>query len=413
MYEQILVGVILAVAGVFVFLMLAIVGNKAWRDSQFHWRERRRRVIEPEIIRYFHGAGAGIRSALRRVASSRDRRVIEQVLIDHAPHLEAAERERLALAFEEMGFVDEYLSGLRHRYWWKRADAAERLGHTRARRVTPYLTRAMEDEESSEVRLRAARALGEVGGRSAIGPLIRALNEPNRWSTIRIADVLTAMGPEALEELTAAFEDMNLHGKVAAIDIVAAIGHLRAARWLRERLGDGERDVRSRAAHALGAIGDAEAGPVLTRALRDTQWPVRAMAAKSLGAILHVDAIDELCVCLRDREWWVRSNAAEALRLMGPAGLDALERLLDDKDPYARHQAVLMLEESGLLDEEVDCLLDRAPERRAEALSLVNRLVHAGQHGRLRELAESHPRSEVRELLKHLLAEGSAQGVGS
>ena len=93
---------------------------------------------------------------------------------------------------------------------------------------------------------------------------------------------------------------------------------------------------------------------------------------------------------------------------MGPQGLDALERMLDDKDPYARHQAVLMLEESGLLDEEVGRLADREPERRAAALSLVNRLVHAGQHGRLRELAECHPRAEVRELLKHLLAEGAA-----
>ena len=413
MFEQVLVGVVLSVAGVFAFLTLLIVGNKAWRDGRFRWRERRRRLLEPEIIRYIHGEGDALRAVLRDTAGPRDRRVIEQVLIDHALHLRGAEKQRVTQAIEEMGFVDEYLVGLRHRYWWCRSDAAEKLGHSGARRVIPYLTRAMGDEESSEVRFRAAKALGEVGGTSAAAPLIRALSEPNRWSSIRIADILTAMGPEALEELIAAFEGLNLHGKVAAIDVVASIGHLRSAAWLRERLTDAERDVRSRAAHALGAIGDQEAGAVLNAALKDTQWPVRAMAAKSLGAILHLDAIDDLCLALRDREWWVRSNAAESLRLMGPQGLDALERMLEDADPYARHQAVLMLEESGMLDEEVTRLMDRAPERRAAALSLITRLVRVGQHGRLRELADSHPRTEVRELLKHLLGDDSPQGATS
>lgn len=413
MLEQVLVAVILGIAGVFAFITLLIVGNKAWRDGRFHWRERRRRVLEPHVIRYFQGEGEGLRAMLRGIAGPRDRRVLEQILIDHQMHLHGAEKERLTQAFEELGFVDEYLAGLRHRYWWCRADSAERLGHTGARRSTPYLTRAMEDEESSEVRLRAAKALGQVGGKSAMTPLIRALSAPNRWSTIRIADILTAMGAEALEELTSAFDGMNLHGKIAAIDIVAGIGHLRAAPWLRSRLTDSERDVRSRSAHALGAIGDQGAGDVLIAALKDTQWPVRAMAAKSLGALLHLEAIPALCLCLRDREWWVRSNAAESLRLMGPDGLEALERMLDDPDPYARHQAVLMLEESGVLDEEVSRLTDNEPERRAAALSLVNRLVHAGQHGRLRELASSHPRSEIRELLNQLLSAESPREATS
>ncbi len=413
MLERVLVGVILGIAGVFLFITLLIVGNKAWRDARFRWRERRRRVLEPQVIRYFQGEGEGLRAALRSIAGPRDRRVLEEILIDHQMHLHGAEKERSTQAFEELGFVDEYLSGLRHRYWWCRADSAERLGHTGARRTIPYLTRAMEDEESSEVRLRSAKALGQVGGKSALPPLIRALNAPSRWSTIRITDILTAMGAEALEELTSAFDGMNLHGKIAAIDVIAGIGHSRAAGWLRLRLRDGERDVRSRAAHALGAIGDQGAGDVLVAALEDTQWPVRAMAAKSLGVLLHLEAIPALCRSLRDREWWVRSNAAEALRLMGPDGLEGLERMLDDQDPYARHQAVLMLEESGVLDEEVSRLTDNEPERRAAALALVNRLVHAGQHARLRELAESHPRSEIRELLSQLLSVGSPREAAS
>jgi len=407
--ERVLVGIVLGIAGIFAFLTILIVGNKVWRDARSRGLERRRRTLEPELLRYLDGGNEPI----PETHGAGDRRVVESILADHAMHLRGPERERLRLAFEELGLVDEYLSGLRHRYWWRRADAAEKLGHTRARRAIPDLIRAMEDRESSEVRLRAAKALGALSDRSSIAPLIRALNEPSRWSTIRIADILTEIGPRALRELTVEFDGMNPHARVAAIDIVAAIGHRQSAEWLRERLADPERDVRSRAAHALGAIGDRGAGTDLMRALEDNEWPVRAMAAKALGALLHVDAIEALCGCLRDPEWWVRSNAAAALRCMGPAGLAALERLLDDPDPYARHQAVLMIQDSGLFDEEVANLVDPAPDRRAAARSLVDRLVHAGQHARLTELAEEHPRSEIRALLWQALARGASGDTSS
>jgi len=412
--HQILVIAIVSIAGFFGGLTLLIVANKAWRDSRDRWRIRRRRELEPRLLTFVDGAESSLLRALGGEPGARDRRVLEGILIDHVEASRDHVRERIVAAFEELGLVDEHLRGLRLRDDWLRANAAEKLGYTRSRRAIPHLTRVMEDDVNPEVRLRAASALGAVGGSSAIHPLVRALRETNRWSTIRIADILSTMGLEVVEELAAGFDEMNLHAKRAAIDIVAATTHTDAGPWLRARLKDDETDVRSRAAHALGAIGDLSAGPALTVALGDSQWPVRAMAAKSLGTILHMAAIDALCSSLRDREWWVRTNAAEALRLMGPDGLEALERMLDDHDPYARHQAVLMLEESGILDDEIARLADSDPARRAGALALVNRLVHAGQHDRLRELAERHPHNEVRALLRNLLPrEENAPGTAS
>jgi len=115
---------------------------------------------------------------------------------------------------------------------------------------------------------------------------------------------------------------------------------------------------------------------------------------------------------MRDREWWVRANAAEALRIMEPKGIEALDRMLDDRDIYARHQAVLMLEESGVLDRQVG-LLSRpdGPEREA-AESLIRRFVRVGQMGRLRELLETHPDVRVREALAGMLGLGAQPAEG-
>jgi serine/threonine-protein kinase len=135
------------------------------------------------------------------------------------------------------------------------------------------------------------------------------------------------------------------------------------------------------------------------------------MAAKALGRLRFQGAIPALALSVRDPEWWVRANAAEALRRMGEPGLMALEALLDDADNFARHQAVLMLQEAGVLDQRVEALIgpDGPERRRAEAL--VEKLVAAGQVGRLRELELVHPDPAVRRALI-MLRERSAEPVG-
>ena len=106
-------------------------------------------------------------------------------------------------------------------------------------------------------------------------------------------------------------------------------------------------------------------------------------------------------------------RVAEALRLIGPKGIEALDRMLDDRDVYARHQAVLMLQESGELDRQVDVLGRPVGPEREAAESLVRRFVRVGQVGRLRELQETHPDSRVREALAALLGIAATPGGGA
>ncbi len=401
MYRVVVLSV-LATGCVFLALTVIIVVGKAWREAREAWRRAVRRELEPKVLAYAHGSEPSLLAVLGRTLRGRERGVLEEILLDHVQRVRGIERDRLARALEELGFVDQYIAGLRSPRWWRRAESAERLGLVGASRATEALIRTL-DDDVSEVRLRAAKALGAVGGKAAVRPLLRALSEPNRWSTIRIGDVLAGMGAPVVAELLDAFPGLNLHAKVAALDILGRIRSLEAVPWLELRFRDPEPDVRARAAHALGQIGDLRAGQDLKAALKDDEWPVRAMAAKALGKLRYREAIPALAEALRDRQWWVRANAAEALRLMGPPGIEALERALADPDVYARHQACLMLEESGVLEERVAKLAGPdGPERRA-AETLVRRFVEAGQTGRLREVSRQHEDARVRAALAALL----------
>jgi HEAT repeat protein len=341
--QAVLVVIVSSIAALFLVLTLGIVLGKGWREVRDGSRRARRRRLEPRVLRYAHGSDRSIFSALGGVVSPRDRVVVEQILLDHVSRVRGVEHERLCRALDELGYVDRFLARLRAGSWWRRAEAAENLGLAGAKRATVALAVALADEVP-EVRLRAAKALGMVGGRAAVLPLVHALSEPSRWSTIRIADILTGMGSDVVRELIDAFPKLNDHAQLAALDIFGRIHALAAVPWLLLRLDDREGNVRARAAHALGAIGVVDAAPALRKSLADPEWAVRAMAAKALGRIRDTEAIPRLCAALRDPEWWVRANAAEALRLAGPRGLEALERMLEDADRYARDQARLMLD---------------------------------------------------------------------
>jgi HEAT repeat protein len=395
--ERVLLTAVVAVGVVFLCLTALIVAAKAWRETRDRWRVSRRRLLEPRILRWVHGDGPSLRAALGGVPFS-DRGVVETVLLDHVQRVRGVEHDRLAHALDELGFVERYRRGLQSGRWWKRAAAAEKLGTACALRTARDLAGMLEDPVP-EVRIRAAAALGALGGQAAVRPLILALDEPSRWSTIRIADILTGMGQPVLEELVGLFPRMTVHGKLAAIDILGRVRSVEVVDWLRARLWNDHRDVRARACHALGAIGDADSGPALAQVLRDPEWPVRAMAAKALGRIRFQAAIPALAIAIRDPEWWVRVNAAEALRRMGDPGLAMLEALLDDADNFARQQAVLMIQEAGVLDQRIEALSgpDSAERRRAEGL--VAKLIAAGQVARLRELEEIHPDPAVRRAL--------------
>jgi len=398
--QTILIYTILIVILVFTGLTILIICGKAWRETVEMYHRSRRKELEPAILAYAHGERVSILPVIGGKVRARDRHIVQTILLEFIQRVRGVEQERLGRALDELGFVARNIERLKSSRWWSRADAAEKLGLSGAVNATEALVATL-DDQVPEVRIRAASALGRVGGKASVVPLIEALGEPNRWSTIRIADILTSMGPEVVKELTDEWDGMNGAAKLACIDILGRIRLLNTATWLRERLEDEDPDLRARAAHALGSIGEPGSAPHLEERLTDSEWPVRAMAAKALGRIRHRPSIPMLAAATRDQEWWVRANAAEALRLMGDEGLATLEGLLEDEDRYARHQAVLMLGQAGVIDEWVEALNSRDDVAKEKLM----KVVRSGQIGRLRELADHHGDAVIRTMLQDMLPE--------
>jgi len=397
--EQILIVTIGTIGIVFIGLAIGIVLNKARREARDSYGRHRRRAIEPRVLAFAHG-----NDNFSAQVAKRDRRIVRVILLDHLQRVRGLEHERLGAEFTRMGFTDELLEQLHSRHWWQRAAAAEKLGLAGAESATEPLIKLL-DDDSPDVRIRSAKALGELGGPLASVQLVAALNNPDRWSTIRIADILTSMGREVVNDLLTTFPELAKRGKLAALDVIGRIRPLTAGSWLVERLSDEDADVRARACHALGCIGDPGWMRPLISALDDTEWPVRAMAAKALGKLRQVDSIHALSGKLRDEEWWVRSNAANALLLMGKPGLEALEKMLEDPDRYARHQVILMLEQAGVLDQRVSELATKDEAVRQKAQAFIRRFLETEEVKRLRELGDLHQDSRVRHALSRLLAE--------
>ena len=401
--HELLILMIYVIAGMLLGLTLLIVSNKAWREAREAMGRRRRATLEPVVFAYTEGSGDDpISRHLPRPLLPRDGHLVRTILLDAAGLVKGGARDRITTAFEELGFVGECIRALQSRRWWRRAEAAERLGLMRSRSAVEALIATMNDP-IGEVRIRAARALGIIRGETSIRPLVQALADPNRWSAIRLAEILIEVGPEAVDELLAAYRELPRHAQISALEVFGRVRSQKAGALLRRSLKDPHPDLRARAAHALGLIGDPSSLNDLVAALEDDAWAVRAMAAKALGRIGGSDAVPHLCRAIADREWWVRTNAAESLRGLGTAGREALIRMLETEDTYARHQAVAQLEEGGIIDEYVADLVSKDRRKMAAAIRFVEKVISLQRIDRLTQQAIEHTQEGVRQALLQIL----------
>ncbi|WP_437652119.1 HEAT repeat domain-containing protein [Sorangium sp. So ce1182] len=261
------------------------------------------------------------------------------------------------------------------------ARAAGKLGAA----VDAALLEAL-DDESADVRLRAAVSLSRVAGpgsarallqrltvaaeqdRGALGiALSGALSRAGEGATgaTDASDAKDPSGPDLVRDVAAAVasapdaaRDALLEGlgrmpgqaagaalarmaATAPIDdrrkiAEALAGHPEAAAALRKLAGDPDPGVRASAIWSLGAVGAADALPLLPPLLRDPDAAVAGNAAGAIGRIagragLPARASAALCGALSDARPYVRANALAGLtvaraRCDGAAARDLLAR---------------------------------------------------------------------------------------
>jgi HEAT repeat protein/energy-coupling factor transporter ATP-binding protein EcfA2 len=176
--------------------------------------------------------------------------------------------------------------------------AAKTLGEIGSEVAIPGLLKAIEDSDIG-VRWNAAQALGKIGSEAAIPVLLKAIEDSDsdvRWSA---AQALGKIDSEAANPLLKTIE-ASILGFVEAVKAVSPV--------LLSGLEDSARDVRRRAAEALGNIGSES-----TKAIEDSDRYVRRRAVEVLGEIGSEVAIPVLLKAIEDSDRYVRWSAAQAL----------------------------------------------------------------------------------------------------
>lgn len=231
--------------------------------------------------------------------------------------------------------------------------------------VVEALERALARDRDAETRAACLVAIGDFGpaARGAVPGVARALRAPSALVRETAAAALASIGPEsrvATGELARLLGDGQALVRSAATAALTAIGPdaRDATPALAAALADGDAMVRGGAARALAAIGPDAAGAVgaLTKALgaeqdRDVSLGIiDAFGEIGPGAIQAAPALVALVVSdAPDAE--TREAAVSALGEFGPQAATtagaAVEKLLDDADPFVRVAAVGALEGLG------------------------------------------------------------------
>jgi len=217
----------------------------------------------------------------------------------------------------------------------------------------------------------AVEALGEIGDAGAVEPLITLLKHEDmssvRWKT---AESLVKIGAPSVEPLISVLQHSDSDVRWKAAIALGEIRDPRAIGPLIRQLSDTDRFVKSRVAHALGMIG-APAVHALIQALHDGDGNQRWGAAIALGGIRDPAAVDPLILALADKYENVRAEAAAALVAIGEPAITPLIRFLKFSEGSVRIEVMTALGDLHARDaiEPLVQMLERADEEERHTIN--------------------------------------------
>jgi HEAT repeat protein len=207
------------------------------------------------------------------------------------------------------------------------------------RAVEPLIC-AIGDSDGS-VRLAAVEALARLGHLKWAHWVKGDDKDPDRLGASKDS--------ESIEPLVRALGEGGWRFRCAAARALAQLGDARAVEPLIRTLGNSDRVVGRTAAEALGQLGDVRAVEHLLHALGDSDGNVRCAAAGALGQLGDARAVEPLLVlALGDRDTDLRRASADALGQLGTARaaeplVRALVRALQSERLAERETAARML----------------------------------------------------------------------
>jgi HEAT repeat protein len=144
-----------------------------------------------------------------------------------------------------------------------------------------------------DVRVRAARALGRLGGCDVVMPLVEALSDDNPQVCMTAADALIEIGAIAAKPLIESLSSERVNVRCDATRALGELGDTAAVMPLVEMLNDEWVNVRIYAVQSLGKLASTDAVPALVETLQNAKENilVRSGAADALGQIKDARAL--------------------------------------------------------------------------------------------------------------------------
>ncbi|MFX1254791.1 MAG: HEAT repeat domain-containing protein [Promethearchaeota archaeon] len=214
-------------------------------------------------------------------------------------------------------------------------------------KIISELIEKLHSKDPVELQL-AAKALGEIKAPQAVDPLLKLLENENKWVRTAAIEALGEIkAPQAVDPLLKLledeYEDEGVRGNAARA--LGQIGAPRALDLLLSLLENEHKWVRGNAARALGQIGDPHAVDALLRLLENEHRWVRWNVARALGQIGALTAVDPLLKLLENEfeDELVLRGAIYALgQIETPHAVDPVLKLLN-KDKNIHTEAITTL----------------------------------------------------------------------
>lgn len=317
--------IFLALLAANLLLFVVLVALREQWSFYVRRRERIRARLAPVVQRHLASGDPGVAAEqLRLVVAGlgrQERPVAAWILRDLTRGADEATRTRVRAVLDETGAVELTERSTRRWMPWRRALACEMLGTLGAERSVPVLVERLEDDRS-EVRMAAARALGAIGAPTAAPSLASVFLERRAVPTGVAYDALRSLGPYGAEVFRRGLGSPDPTIRVASCFGTAALaadtGVARAAEDVARLLAaDPSTRVRTAAAKALGVIGGTTPPRVLVEAAGDPEVHVRREAVAALGLFDEPGAVGLLAGAAQDPDREVALRAAEALLALG------------------------------------------------------------------------------------------------
>ncbi|HUR94010.1 MAG TPA: HEAT repeat domain-containing protein [Gemmatimonadales bacterium] len=278
-----------------------------------------------------------------------------------------------------------------------RAWAANVLGEVGATQAFPALARGLADPDD-EVRAKSATALGRLGDRRALAPLLEhLLADPAPFVRARIAGALGRFdGPEVIDHLVRGLGDPAWWVRMRSVEALEQIG-ARAEGPLLSALEDADPEIRIRAAAGLERLGVPDV--LVTLIERGDRLPeVMETLAKFAGA----GAGELMSELLAHPSGSVRAAAVAAIRRGAPPDLAMrlLATVRDDPDAAVRAATLEALGAEGAGSAEASLVAGlrgaRDSGERVRVITGLGEFPDEHTRGTLMQIIHADPSPEVR-----------------